>query len=163
MRSGSGTLSLGALIGTMNSPRAVAWRDSVLDCGKTEQQIGMCACAPRPLPLFLACTGWESARGLRNQNCNLRRAHAGKQSKTWRLRATALREAGWMPVVSPAGDSSRVAVVMELDRPPAAASASELVGTELPGLEQVRRVAPARAIRWSGRGCRRRLRRHIPW
>src|SRR3989440_12083900 len=57
-------LSLCARIGTMNLPRAVARRDSVLDCGKTEQQIGMCACAPRPLPLLLARAGWESARGL---------------------------------------------------------------------------------------------------
>ena len=73
--------SLCARFGTINSPRAVARRDSVLDCGKTEQQIGVCACAPRPLPLFLACTGWESARGLGNQNCSLRGALAGKQSK----------------------------------------------------------------------------------
>ena len=64
-------LSLSACIGTMNSRRAVARPDSVLDCGSH-------------LPLFLACTGWESARGLGNQNRSLIRALAGKQSKTWR-------------------------------------------------------------------------------
>ena len=43
-------LSLCARFGTMNSPRALARRDSVLDCGS-------------PLPLLLGCTGWESAAG----------------------------------------------------------------------------------------------------
>ena len=41
-----------ARIGTTNSAN-VARRASVLDCGKTEQRIGMCACAPRPLPLHV--------------------------------------------------------------------------------------------------------------
>src|SRR5205814_4418480 len=57
-----------------SSPPGRGWgwvdSDSVLDPGKTEQQIGMCACAPRPLPLFLACTGWEGARGPGNQKCS---------------------------------------------------------------------------------------------
>src|SRR5439155_9463259 len=57
--------------GTLNSPRSLARRDSVLDCGS-------------PLPLFLACTGWESARGLAKQNCSFSRALVGKQSTTWR-------------------------------------------------------------------------------
>ncbi len=43
-------LSLCARFGTTNSPRSVARRDSVLDCGS-------------PLPLLLGCTGWESAAG----------------------------------------------------------------------------------------------------
>src|SRR6266536_2875020 len=45
-------------IEAMSLPRAVAWRDSVVECGS-------------PLPLFPACVGGESARGL-------------AQSKTWR-------------------------------------------------------------------------------
>src|SRR5439155_16265895 len=45
-----------ACIGTMNSPRAVAGRDSVLDCGS-------------PLPLFLARVGWESARSQGEHTC----------------------------------------------------------------------------------------------
>ena len=40
-----------ARVGTTNSLRAVPRRDSVLDCGS-------------PLPLFLACSGRDSARGL---------------------------------------------------------------------------------------------------
>ena len=42
-----------ARIRTMNSPRAVAGRDSVLDCGS-------------PLPLFPARAAWESARDWRS-------------------------------------------------------------------------------------------------
>src|SRR5881628_3586236 len=41
---------------SMNSPRAVAGRDSVLDCGS-------------PLPLFLARVGWESARSQGEHTC----------------------------------------------------------------------------------------------
>src|SRR5437773_1996138 len=40
-----------ACVGTMNLPRAVSRRDSVLDCGS-------------PLPLLLPRAEWESARGL---------------------------------------------------------------------------------------------------
>jgi len=59
-------------MGLKNPFRAVAWRDSVVDCGS-------------PLPLFLAGTGRESAWRLGNQNCSLRRVLAGKQSKSWRV------------------------------------------------------------------------------
>src|SRR6266536_1631947 len=58
-----------ACIETMNPPRAVACRDSVVECGS-------------PLPLFLACTGGESARGL-------------AQSKTWRPCSGSWKERGY--------------------------------------------------------------------